>query len=255
MKKSLLFIGLLAVILTSCHKEAIVNFSYTVENKYDYELETNYVLLSTYNLSLNAVSYKWELEGPYGDILESYSESPAFKCYQTGEYELRLYAYSKNGDYKMEAKRIYINPSSGGVGGGGSQTASSFTITWLRLENIPMQDGNNASWDTGLFGGGDPDIYFKILDANNHVLYTSSSVEDVSSSDLPHTWTGINTTLNYNANQYSIHFYDKDGDLDSDDHMAGCIITPSDMTPGSSSFVWYNDEIGVRFTFGTTWSY
>ena len=125
MKKTLLFIGLLAIILTSCHKEAIVNFSYTVENRYDYELGTNYVLLSTYNLSLNAVSYKWELEEPYGDILESYSESPSFMCYQTGDYVLRLYAYSKNGDYKMEAKRIYINPSSGGGGGGSSSSSSS----------------------------------------------------------------------------------------------------------------------------------
>ena len=29
MKKTLLFIGMLAVILTACHKEAVVNFSYT----------------------------------------------------------------------------------------------------------------------------------------------------------------------------------------------------------------------------------
>lgn len=253
MKKSLLFIGLLAVILTSCHKEAIVNFSYTVSKEYDYYYDTPYVLLSTYNLSLNAESYKWELECPGGDFVTSYSDSPSFKCYTSGYYVLKLTAYSKNGDWKSEAKNIFINVDSDDPQN--PVDPSSFTITWLRLENIPMQDGNNASWDTGLFGGGDPDIYFKILDANNHVLYTSSSVEDVSSSDLPHTWTGINTTLNYNANQYSIHFYDKDGDLDSDDHMAGCIITPSDMTPSSSSFVWYNGDIGVRFTFGTTWSY
>ena len=88
MKKTLLFIGMLAVILTSCHKEAIVNFSYTVENKYDSNLGANYVLLSTYNLSVNAVSYEWELIGPYGDVLTSYYESPSFKCYQTGDYEL-----------------------------------------------------------------------------------------------------------------------------------------------------------------------
>ena len=259
MKKTLLFIGMLAVILTSCHKEAIVNFSYTVENKYDYDLEVNYVLLSTYNLSVNAVSYEWELIGPYGDVLTSYYESPSFKCYQTGEYELRLYAYSKNGDYKMEAKRIYINPSTGGGGGGGTDpidppyTPTNFTITWLRLETIPMLDENNGSWDTGLFGGGDPDIYFKIYNANNQVVYTSSSVEDVSASDLPQTWTGVNTTLSYSASQHYIKFYDKDGDLDSDDLMVNCILNPSYLTYGTSSFTWVATNNSVRFVIGLSW--
>ena len=259
MKKTLLFIGMLAVILTSCQKEAIVNFSYTIENKYDSNLGADYVLLSTYNLSVNAVSYEWELIGPYGDVLTSYYESPSFKCYQTGEYELRLYAYSKNGDYKMEAKRIYINPSNGGGGGGGTDpidppyTPTNFTITWLRLENIPMLDANNGSWDTGLFGGGDPDIYFKIYNANNQVVYTSSSVEDLGTSDLPHTWTGVNTTLSYSANEHYIKFYDKDGDLDSDDLMAGCILNPSHLTYGTSSFTWVASDYSVRFVIGLSW--
>ena len=254
MRKSLLLIGLFAVVLTSCHKEAIVNFSYTTETKYDYDYEVYYVQLSTLNLSLNAVSYKWELVGPYGDVVTSYSESPVFNCYHTGDYELRLYAYSKNGDYKVEGKHIYISPS----GGGGDPVnppynPTDFTITWLRLENIPMQDANNASWDTGLFGGGDPDIYFKIYNANNQVIYTSSEVTDLSASDLPHTWTGINTTLNYNVSQYNIKFYDKDGDLDTDDLMSNCILNPSHLTYGSSSFTWYNGDAGVRFVIGLSW--
>lgn len=252
MKKSLLFIGMLAVILTSCHKEAVVNFSYTTTTKYDYDYDVYYVELSTINLSLYAVSYMWELEGPNGDLLTSYSESPVFKCYQTGDYELRLYAYSKNGDYKIEGKHIYISPSGGGGGGVDPYTPTNFTITWLRLENIPMLDGNNSSWDTGLVGGGDPDIYFKIYDANNHVVYTSSSVEDLGTSDLPHTWTGVNTTFSYNADQYYVKFYDQDG-LDSDDLMANCILEPSHLTYGTSSFTWYNNNIGVRFVIGLSW--
>lgn len=256
MKKTLLFIGMLAVILTSCHKEAVVNFSYTTTTKYDYDYDVYYVELSTINLSLYAVSYMWELEGPNGDLLTSYSESPVFKCYQTGDYELRLYAYSKNGDYKIEGKHIYINPSGGG---GGTDpidppyTPTNFTITWLRLEKIPMLDANNGSWDTGLFGGGDPDIYFKIYNANNQVVYTSNSVEDLGSSDLPHTWTGVNTTLSYSANEHYIRFYDKDGDLDSDDLMAGCILNPSHLTYGTSSFTWVASDYSVRFVIGLSW--
>ena len=256
MKKTLLFIGMLAVILTACHKEAVVNFSYTTTTKYDYDYDVYYVELSTINLSLYAVSYMWELEGPNGDLLTSYSESPVFKCYQTGDYELRLYAYSKNGDYKVEGKHIYISPS---TGGGGTDpidppyTPTNFTITWLRLETIPMLDENNGSWDTGLFGGGDPDIYFKIYNSNNQVVYTSSSVEDVSASDLPQTWTGVNTTLSYSASQHYIKFYDKDGDLDSDDLMVNCILNPSHLTYGSSSFTWVATDNSVRFVIGLSW--
>ena len=260
MKKTLLIIGVLAVILTSCQKEAIVNFSYTTENKYDYNYDVYYVQLTTFNLSVNAVSYMWELYDPYGDVVTSYSESPVFKCYQTGDYELKLYAYSKNGDYKVEGKHIYISPSGGGGGGTDPDdpidppyTPTNFTITWLRLENIPMLDGDNASWDTGLFGGGDPDIYFKIYNANNQVVYTSSSVEDLGSSDLPHTWTGVNTMLSYNANQYFIKFYDKDGDLDSDDLMVNCILNPSYLTYGTSSFTWVASDYSVRFVIGLSW--
>ena len=252
MKKTLLFIGMLAVILTACHKEAVVNFSYTTTTKYDYNYDVYYVELSTINLSLYAVSYMWELEGPNGDLLTSYSESPVFKCYQTGDYELRLYAYSKNGDYKVEGKHIYISPSGGG-GGVDPYTPTNFTITWLRLENIPMLDGDNASWDTGLFGGGDPDIYFKIYNSNNQVVYTSSSVEDVSASDLPQTWTGVNTTLSYSASQHYIKFYDKDGDLDSDDLMVNCILNPSYLTYGTSSFTWVASDNSVRFVIGLSW--
>lgn len=253
MKKSILLIGLLAVMLTSCHKEAIVNFSYTVETKYDYDLDVNYVQINTLNLSVGAVSYMWELEDPYGDVLTTYYESPLFKCYYEGDYVLRLYAYSKNGDYKMEAKNIYISINGGGGGGVNPPSGStSFTIKWLKLESIPMVDGNNASWDTGLFGGGEPDIYFKIYDANSTLLYTSSEESDMSASDLPHTWQNVNTTLNYNAN-YHIVFYDKDGDLDADDMMANCILDPSHFTSGSPSFTWYNGDSGVRFTIGLSW--
>jgi hypothetical protein len=177
-------------------------------------------------------------------------------CYQTGDYELRLYAYSKNGDYKVEAKHIYISPSGGGGGGDPVDppyTPTNFTITWLRLENIPMLDADNGSWDTGLFGGGDPDIYFKIYNANNQVVYTSSSVEDLGTSDLPHTWTGVNTTLSYSANQHYIKFYDKDGELDSDDLMVNCILEPSHLTYGNSTFTWVANDNSVRFVIGLSW--
>lgn len=136
-----------------------------------------------------------------------------------------------------------------------SQTASSYTIKWVRLENIPMTDANNDTWDTGIFGGSDPDIFFKLYDNSNNVIYTSDVENNVSSSDLPITWNGVNTTIDFKTAECSIRFYDKDDGLDDSDVMAWCEINNSHLTPGNSSFVWYNNEIGVRFTIGLSWSY
>ena len=136
-----------------------------------------------------------------------------------------------------------------------SQTVSSYTIKWVRLENIPMTDANNDTWDTGIFGGSDPDIFFKLYDNSNNVIYTSDGENNVSSSDLPITWDGVNTTIDFKTAECSIRFYDKDDGLDDSDVMAWCEINNSHLTPGNSSFVWYNNEIVVRFTIGLSWSY
>ncbi len=133
-------------------------------------------------------------------------------------------------------------------------TPASYTIKWVRLEAIPMTDANNDTWDTGIFGGSDPDIFFKIYDNSNRVIYTSITENDVSDSDLPIRWNGVNTLIDFHAAECSIRFYDEDNGLDDSDLMAWCEINNSHLTPWNDTFVWYNYEIGVVFTIGLSWS-
>ena len=116
-----------------------------------------------------------------------------------------------------------------------------------------MYDENYSSWDTGLFDGSDPDIYFKITDSYGSVLYTSATKQNVGSSLMPVTWQSINVTLNYSSTYY-IKFYDSDGGVDSDDIMVNCIFNSSYLTSGGSSYIWEASDGTVKFTVGLTWS-
>lgn len=192
------------------------------------------------NTSVNATRYQWTLTRPDNTSTTSTYRNPSFRCTQSGTYTVQLIAYNAKGQSSTSSTTFSLT------------TPSTFKITYLRLEDIPMIDGNHASWDTGLFSGADPDIFFKILNSSSTTLYTSGYFNNVGEEDLPITWQTVNKTLTYNG-KYYIRFYDYDDDLDGNEQMAGCILNTTDMTPGSSSFTWSNTNSGVRFVIGLTW--
>lgn len=192
------------------------------------------------NTSVNATHYQWTLVCPDNTSATSTSVNPTFACTQSGTYTVQLIAYNSENQSSTSTMTFSLT------------APSTFTITYLRLEDIPMTDTDHSSWDTGLFGGADPDIVFKILNSSSSVLYTSSRKDDIGESDLPVTWNNVNKTLNYSGN-YSIWFYDYDDGMDSHDIMVRCNLPTSNITPGSSSFTWFNNDAGVRFVIGLTW--
>ena len=213
-----------------------------------------YATCHLYNYSLESDTYEWTLHCPDGTIETSYSFETSFRCYQTGTYKITLVAKNRNGsDVASKNFTIYFN---GGGGGDDNPTASAYTITWLRLEEIPMLDGNNASWDTGLFGNGNPDIKFKIQNSTNTTTYYTSPVKsDVSSSDLPVTWYNVNTTLEKGV-EYRIEFIDQDEGIDDDDIMVNCVWKQLGyFSPDATSFTWISTDGTVRFTVGLSWIY
>ena len=121
------------------------------------------------------------------------------------------------------------------------------------LDNIEAE--GNVSWDTGLEGGGDPDIFFKIQNSTNTTTYYTSPVKsNVSESDFPVTWYNVNTTLEMGT-EYRIRFLDEDSFTGHDD-MANCIWQQAGcFSPGATSFTWYNTERGIKFTVGLSWIY
>ena len=195
------------------------------------------------NTSTNATHYQWTLTRPDNTSATSTNKNPSFLCQLSGTYTLQLIAYNANNQSSVYTTNFSLT------------TPSNFTITWLRLENIPMLDGNNASWDTGTFTGADPDIFFTITESNSTtVLYQSEVKNNTAESDFPVTWTPVNQTLPYNSN-YTVKFWDHDDlTLDGNDLMASCSLNISYLQPGSPTYTWNTTNIGVRFVIGLSWN-
>ena len=199
-------------------------------------------IISCTNTSTNATHYAWTLTKPDYTSTTSTNKNPSFNCTQSGSYTLQLIAYNANNQSDVYTRNFTLT------------TTSSFTITWLRLENIPMVDGNNQTWDIELSNGVDHDIFFTILGSNSTTeLYHSEMKTNTSASDLPVTWTPVNQTLPYN-NDYVVKFWDADDlTLDGNDLMASCPLSSSHLTPGTTYITWNNNDMGVRFDIGLTW--
>lgn len=97
------------------------------------------------------------------------------------------------------------------------------TILDQVLQQVQLFNTGGGGWDDFF---GNPDPYFTIKDANDNVVYTSSTVDDVGAA----TWTGLNVVLNNPP--YAIDFYDEDL-LDGDDWLGWAPFTPNG--PGSIS--------------------
>lgn len=242
----------LSLLLSACKKPM-------PEASFVYHIESGpyYATCKLTNYSVNADSYEWTLTRPNGTCEKSNSMEPSFQCYNVGTHQITLYASNRYGmDRSSQSFEIYYIDHGGDHGGDENPTAIAYTIKWLRLEKIPMLDENNGSWDTGLFGGGDPDIKFKIQNSTNTTTYyTSPTKTDVTSSDFPISWYNVNTTLEL-GKEYRIRFLDEDGAIDPDDDMANCIWKQTGyFYPGMTTYTWYSTDASIKFTVGLSWTY
>lgn len=79
---------------------------------------------------------------------------------------------------------------------------SGFYLTEVHITSVDCSD-------IGIFGAGDPDIYFQLFDANGAVVYTSGHTSNL---NPPITFSGLNLPLNLGP--YSIGVFDSDSDTD-----------------------------------------
>lgn len=131
------------------------------------------------------------------------------------------------------------------TGGDESTAPNGVKIKELTLYSWPEKDPNGSNWDTGIFGGSEPDIYVAIYDMLTS-LYKSGTTED------------CNTTRHYSPNiqlndlnkTYTIKVYDEDG-LDNDDLMAGISWKPSTQNSNYASVYTLSNgdtKIGLELT-------
>ena len=92
------------------------------------------------------------------------------------------------------------------------------------LQEVYLNSTGGGGWDD-LFGN--PDPYFTLKDANENVVYTSGTVDDVGSAS----WTGLNIILDNPP--YALDFYDEDL-FDGDDWLGWTPFSPNG--PGTLDF-------------------
>lgn len=248
MKKLFLFCLLATTILAfdSCKKDPVVidDNGNVVEDKqkpiasftYTTEQISGGVAIKCHNSSLYATSYEWSLNNEY----YSSEKNPVIYIYSAGTYRLSLTAYNEYGsDYDFKTITIRPNP----IG---------YEITSLKLTKIPMLDGNNESWDTGLEGGGFPDIFFKILDENSSVTYYTSDRHDEVGT-LPVSWSVPSTPLQIGT-KYIIRYLDHDN-LTADDIMANCIWQINAYQDGQTTINWNAQSGTISFVAEIKWLY
>lgn len=213
------------------NRKPIASFTYTTQQI------TGGLAIKCNNTSSYATSYEWNFNGS-----TSYQTNPTFYVYSAGTYYLSLTAYNDNGsDYAYKTITVTAAPTG-------------YEITSLTLTKIPMVDGNNESWDTGLEGGAAPDIFFKILDENASITYyTSSIINSVTSSALPVSWTVPNLQLEIGTT-YKIRFIDDD-DFTSDDVMANCVWQIKSTQEGQTTINWNAQNGTISFVVGIKWLY
>lgn len=197
-------------------------FSFTGNNQYAP------ATVSFTNQSLNATSYLWN----FGDGATSSSTNPTHTYAAGGNYNVTLTAMNSNGNDQTTHTVTVRN------------TPATWTLTKFVLTAYPLTDGGD-NWDWTDAG---PDIYFKLYDANNTLIYTSSTKDDVTESSLPLTWNLSNATLSTLTGTCTIKIYDEDGALDPDDLMGNITFVPAEhcgynnstysWTAGSWSGVW-----------------
>lgn len=212
------------------NQKPIASFTYTTEQI------TGGLAIKCHNNSLYATSYEWRLNDEYTD-----QTNPTFYVYSPGTYYLGLTAINENGsDHTFKSVVVKYNPTG-------------YEITSLKLTKIPMLDGNNASWDTGIFGGGEPDIFFKIMDYDKvQTFCTGQRVDDVSS--LPISWTITNTQLEIGT-KYIIQFLDYDDGIDPHDIMANCVWEVKASQEGQTTINWNAQSGTISFVAGIKWLY
>jgi hypothetical protein len=107
------------------------------------------------NLSKGSDIYIWDL----GNGVISNEKNPQIKYSVPGTYKVTLYVKkgSKSNVYSREIEIV--------------KPPVSYTITGIRIQQMPFFDRNSNAWD-GALQGVYPDIYPVVLGSNNNILYS-----------------------------------------------------------------------------------
>ena len=220
MKKSILKINfalstlLLITYLPSCTKTEnqklpVADFTFTTSSGYK-PFTANFN-----NTSENAETYSWD----FGNGNYSNEFNPSTTYLNDGVYSITLTAKNSSGTNKI-TKSITVKAA-----------PISVTLGDISILNFSEFDASGNNWDNSL-SGSYPDVYFKIIDANNTELYkfnTTNRKENLRKVDLPSLFSAPTNgfyTLTDLTKGFGITLYDYES-LGTDQYMGGVLRNSS----------------------------
>lgn len=238
--KKLLFAALTLMFIGSCSKKdstpttpaPTVDFSYTGANV---PAPATVTFTSS---TTNATSYLWD----FGDNGSSTDANTQHIYTAGGVYTVKLTATGAGGSTST-TKTVNIGAA-----------LTKVKITKVTVTGMPFITSTGAGWDPS----DGPDVFFKITNQSNTVLFdagSSSRVSNVAPSSLPIAWT-LTTPFeitDFTASRF-IDLWDYDT-LDPDDYINYVGFTMSDYASGSNAYpsTVTKTQNGITITLNLTW--
>jgi PKD repeat protein len=190
------------------------------------------------NSSTNATSYSWD----FGDGGTSVSVNPTHTYLTGGTFSVVLTAINAAGTNKI-TKTVNI-----------TAPYTKVKITKVTIINIPFVTGSGSGWDPS----DGPDVFFKVTDINNTIVYeipATERISDIAPSDLPIEWQLATTyeITNFNESRF-VDIWDYDT-FDPNDLIGYVGFKMSDYTSGTNPYPTSvtNTENGITVKLDLVW--
>jgi PKD repeat protein len=235
--KKIILAAITLIFINACSKKdpvptPTVNFYYTGANV------PAPAIVSFTSSSTNATSYLWD----FGDNGSSALANPEHLYSAGGVYTVKLTATGAGGSTST-TKTVNIGAA-----------LTKVKITKITITALPFITGTGAGWDPS----DGPDVFFKITNQSNTVLFdatSSSKVNDVAPSSLPIAWTLATPfeITDLTAPKF-INLWDYDT-FDADDNIGYVGFLMSNYTSGSNAYpqTVTQTQNGITITLNLTW--
>lgn len=232
--KKLLFAALVLVI--GCSKDdpaplAVANFTFSDDAKFaplkiQFQAQTE-----------NAIKVEWD----FGDGNTSTDPNPSHIYTKGGTYQVRLDVFNSEDKKDTKTKSLVV-----------LNAPTKFRIDQIKITNVTI-----GGWDAS----SNPDIFLKISDDNNTNYFSTATVDEVSVSTLPLTFSsahGFPITISsddFNFN-FTIELWDEDAA--TFEFMGGYYLKVNDHIPDDGSDYPTTIKFGpssnqIEFTASITW--